>query len=92
MKTKLTISHNGFHGRTTRSIVVIGIPGQRVELSRSQIKKLSRAACGSSDCRCGESMLAGLEQLEPWNPEGPVYVTIPENGTEIAVDGHYPQR
>lgn len=92
MKTKLTITHNGFHGYTTRSIVVDGNPGQRVELSQAQIKKLSRAACGMSDCKCGETMLKACEQPEPWNPEAPVYLTIPETGTEIEVNGNYPQR
>jgi hypothetical protein len=92
MKTKISITHNGFHGYTTRSLTVIGNPGDRVELSPAQIKKLSRAACGMSDCRCGESMLAACEQPEPWNPEAPVYLTIPETGTEIEVSGNYPRR
>lgn len=92
MKTKLTINYNGFHGYTSCSIVVDGNPGDRVQLSTSQVKKLKRKACGMSDCRCGESMLKACEQPEPWNPESPVFLSIPEAGTEINVRGNYPQR
>ncbi len=92
MKTKLTITHNGFHGYISCSIIVSGNPGDRVELSPAQIKKLSRAACGMSDCRCGESMIAACYRPEPWNPEGRTFLTIPETGTEIEVSGNYHQR
>jgi hypothetical protein len=88
MKTKLTINHNGFHGYTTRLIIVSGNPGDRVELSQAQIKKLSRAACSSSDCRCGESMIPF--QPEPWTDRA--FLTIPEIGKAIDVSGNYPQR
>ena len=88
MKTKLTINHNGFHGYTARSIIVSGNPGDRVELSPAQIKKLSRAACGMSDCRCGESLIPF--QPEPWTDRA--FITIPSDGTEIEVSGNYPQR
>lgn len=91
MKTKITINHNGFHGYNARSIVVDGKPGERVELSCSQVKKLERAGCGCSDCKCGESLLAACEIPEPWMPDSPVFLTIPTEGNEISVRGNYPQ-
>lgn len=90
MKTKITITHNGFHGYTSRALVVDGKPGEKVELSDSQIKKLSRGACGSSDCRCGETMLKALSDYGM--AYEPRYLTIPEVGTEIEINGNYPQR
>lgn len=92
MKTKLTINHNGFHGYTSCSLVVDGNPGDRVQLSDSQVKKLKRKTCGCSDCTCGESLLAACEIPEPWINDSPVFLTIPEDGTEIEVSGNYPQR
>ena len=90
MKTKLTITHNGFHGYTTRSIVVEGNPGEEVELTDSQIRKLSRAACGCSDCKCGETL---LKACSDWGlAYEPRMIQIPEEGTEIEIDGNYPQR
>ena len=90
MKTKLTITHNGFHGYSSKTIVVDGKPGEEVELTDSQIKKLSRAACGCSDCTCGETL---LKALSDWGmSEHPRMIEIPEEGTEIEIDGNYPQR
>lgn len=93
MKTKLTITHNGFHGYTIESIVLPGNPGDKVELSRSQIKKLARAACGMSDCRCGESILNSdiFEDSKPWERNSPIFITIPIE-SEIEISGNYPQR
>lgn len=91
MKTKLTITHNGFHGYTSASLVVEGNPGDRVELSPAQIKKLKRKACGCSDCKCGESLLAACAIPEPWRNDSPVYLIIPVDGTDIDVRGNYPQ-
>jgi hypothetical protein len=88
----ITINHNGFHGRTSRTIDVLGNRGERVELSRSQIKKLARAACGMDDCKCGESMMIACEIDEPWKPDGAVFITIPDSETPIDVVGNYPQR
>ena len=92
MKTKLTINYTGFHGFDARSIVVDGNPGDRVQLTPSQVKKLRRAGCGLADCKCGESMLKVAEIAEPWRDDCPAYITIPESGTEIEVRGNYPQR
>lgn len=92
MKTKLTITHDGFHSLTSRNIVVEGSPGSSIELSPSQIKKLGRAACGMADCTCGESLLFACEIPEPWRPNSPVFITIPEEGTEIKVSGNYASR
>jgi hypothetical protein len=92
MKTKITITHNGFHGYTSRALVVDGKPGEKVKLTSSQIKKLERAACGMKDCTCGESLIP--RQLDAWNwmPGDPIYITIPKVGTEIEINGNYPQR
>lgn len=87
-KMKLTITHNGFHGSTSSSIIVDGNPGDNVELSRSQIKKLDRTACGISECECGESLLVACDATSPF---GPAFIAIPEEGTEINVNGKYPQ-
>jgi len=88
---RLTINHNGFHGFTRRSIVVSGKPGDRVQLSPSQVKRLARVACGMNDCCCGESLLDACI-WEHLDFEDPVYLDIPATGTEIKVRGHYPQR
>lgn len=88
---KITINHNGFHGHTTRAIIVDGKPGQRAELTQSQIKKLARAACGMSDCNCGESLLKAFELKEPWMSDSPTFFTIPDCGAEMEVKGNYPQ-
>lgn len=92
MKTKITITHNGYHGYTSRSLVLDGAPGARVELSSAQIKKLDRAACGIASCRCGESLLIATDRTEPWRPDGPVFINIPTDSLEITVVGNYPQR
>lgn len=93
---KITINHNGFHGHTARTIKVTGKPGERVELTPSQTKKLARAGCGLSECKCGESILDALLRIEGdfydpiHNPRA--YVSVPENGDEIQLTGNYPQR
>ena len=91
MKTKVTISHDGFHGQTQRSITVEGKPGDVVQLSPSQVKKLERAACGINGCKCGESLLHLLDRAEPWNPSGPVTLKIPASKL-IEGKGYYAQR
>lgn len=92
MKTKITIINNGFHGYTTRSIVVDGKPGEEVELTDSQIKKLERAACGVKGCMCGESLIPRQKDAWNWMPGDPLFIKIPEIGTEIEINGNYPQR
>lgn len=89
---KLTINHNGFHGLTSRTIMVRGSVGQRIELSEAQIKKLKRAACGQTECKCGESLLNAdcFEIPAPWESSPKVFVTIPANET-VEVRGNYPQ-
>lgn len=89
---KITINHNGFHGRTSRTIEVAGNAGDRVRLSESQAKKLSRAGCGSLDCKCGESMLGALMKQvdEYWTPGRPAIIILPAEG-EINLRGNYPQ-
>jgi len=90
MKTKLTITHNGFHGYSAKTIVVDGKPGEKVELTDSQIKKLSRVACGSSSCTCGETL---FKALSDWGISyDPRTIEIPKNGTEIKINGNYPHR
>ena len=88
---KITIKHNGFHGWTSHSLIVDGKPGDRVQLTESQVRRLSGKACGMVSCKCGESLLAACDIPEPWNAASPVFLTIPESG-EICVNGNYPQR
>jgi hypothetical protein len=88
---KITINHNGFHGYTSRAIVVSGKPGERVELTPSQIKKLARAACGCHDCSCGESLLKCCDPNYDTFENGPRFILIPTIGNEINVRGNYPQ-
>ena len=93
---KITITHNGFHGYTSRTVELSGEPGERVELTASQIKKLSRAGCGMSDCTCGESILGALlrrdgEFYDPMHSPR-AFISIPEEGSEIRINGNYPQR
>jgi hypothetical protein len=88
---KITINHNGFHGCTICTLNLAGKPGERIELTCSQIKKLSRAACGMSDCKCGESLLAACEELGPWEDAPREFIRIPASGNEINVRGNYPQ-
>ena len=47
---KLKINYNGFHGRSTTTIVVDGKPGDSVTLTESQARKLARAGCSHTDC------------------------------------------
>ena len=89
-KMKLTITHDGFHGETSCTILVCGQPGETVVLSAGQIKKLSRAACGMSDCRCGETMLKALSDYGV--SQEPCLFVIPEDGNEIQLRGSYPQQ
>ncbi len=87
---KITINHNGFHGLTSRTISVHGWYGDLVCLSDSQVRKLARAACGSSTCKCGESLLIACEYFgDPKHTA--VYFKIPAEGNEINVRGNYPQ-
>ncbi len=89
MQTTITIRHNGFHGITTKTIRVWGKPGDTAILSPAQIKKLDRAACGMSDCRCGETM---LKALSDWGfAQEPCKIEIPKGG-EIKIRGNYPQQ
>lgn len=89
---KVTITHNGFHGLNARTINVEGQRGDVVELTESQVKRLKNVACGMSDCRCGESMLAACED-EPRMSFAPrFFIRIPANGADINVTGNYPQR
>ena len=90
---KIVISHDGFHGCTSRTIDVSAQPGERVQLSESQVKKLARAGCGMSDCTCGESILTALMRREDsnWFPGELAFVTMPASGSEISVRGNYPQ-
>ena len=37
-------------------------------------------------------MLKAVEISEPWRDDCPAYLVIPESGTEIDVQGNYPQR
>ena len=84
------ITHNGFHGHTTVALIVSGKPGENVELTDSQIKKLSLAACGSSTCKCGETL---IKACSDWGmTEHPCMIEIPEAGTEIEITGNYPQQ
>ena len=92
MKTKIAITHNGFHGRTTISLIVSGRPGDRVRLSSSQIKKLSNSACGMSDCCCGETMLSACDGYERWDQSNIRYIVVPQLGNNINLIGFYPQR
>ena len=85
---KLTITHNGFHGYTTLSIIVTGKPGETIELTDSQIKRLSRAACGSSACKCGETLLKACSDYGMVSE--PRMIQIPEDGAEIEINGNYP--
>lgn len=89
---KLTITHNGFHGYTSSTLVLNGKPGEQIQLSSSQVRKLKRAACGMSDCKCGESLLDACYVPEPWKDSPAVFIDIPESGNEIKIKGNYPQR
>ena len=89
---RITIRHNGFHGYTDRTLNVDGKPGDVVELTASQVRRLKSAACGSSDCQCGESMLAACEEEPRMSFEPRYFLAIPDEGCEISVDGNYPQR
>lgn len=88
--TTITIRHNGFHGWTSLCLRVGGDaePGRLVRLTDYQVRRLERAACDSSDCRCGESMLGACID---WTPGGPYYLRLPEDGSrEIELRGLYP--
>lgn len=89
---KITIKHNGFHGWSIRAINVKGQPGDVVELTESQVNRLKNAACGVSDCRCGESMLAVCEEGPRISFEPRFFIRIPADGAEIRIAGNYPQR
>ena len=89
---KVTINHNGFHGWNARTINVDGRPGDVVELTESQVKRLKNAACGGSDCKCGESLLAACEEEPRMSHEPRFFIRIPADGSDITVTGNYPQR
>jgi len=87
---KITIIHNGAHGYTDCSIIVQGNPGEEVKLTNSQIKKLDAAGCPCSQCTCGETLLCALSD---WGlADDPHMIRIPEEGSEIKVNGNYPQQ
>lgn len=88
LNMKIKISHNGFHGHTSAIIQVNGRPGDRVRLTPSQVARLKPMACGCSDCKCGESLLAACE--DEARIDGEYWLHIPESG-EIEVQGNYPQ-
>lgn len=88
---KLTINHNGFHGYTRVTLLVKGLPGSRVELTPSQIKRLERAGCGMRDCSCGESVLGALGWRTGLSDGEDPFLEIPEGSKEINVVGHYLQ-
>lgn len=91
-KMKITINHNGFHGWNARTVDVIGKPGDIVELSASQVRRLRNAACGCRDCKCGESLLAACEEDPQMSFSPKYFLRIPTSGSEINVTGNYPQR
>ena len=88
---KLTITHNGFHGTRSRSIIVDGNPDDEVALTELQIWRLGRVACGHPGCTCGETMLVACSD---WGmTDYPHKIRIPADGAaEICVEGYYPQR
>jgi hypothetical protein len=87
----ITIKHNGFHGRTSRTIRVAGKPGDTVELTPSQVRRLRGAACGCSACTCGESMLSACDPESRCGYDPQYIIKIPASGV-VEVDGNYPQR
>jgi hypothetical protein len=88
---KYKITHNGFHGFTSTALVIDGKPGEQVQLSASQAKKLGRAACGMTDCKCGESILNGREFFCD-HTKDVFFITLPESGNQISIKGNYAQR
>ena len=87
-KTKLTVTHNGFHGFTTHSVLGViedevggkygETPGYRVTISKSGAEKFR---CGVADCKCGEHLSESF-----WVPKSAV------EGKSVTVRGLYPQR
>lgn len=80
-----TINHNGYHGYNTVRITVPdgSHEGDLVEVSDLVARRINRAVCGISDCRCGE-------RIARENPNGVGYtVCLPQNGGEHR--GWYPQ-
>lgn len=93
---KLTINHNGFHGRNSATIVVpdTAKPGDIVELSASVCNRLAKVACGVSSCLCGEGFeITGTRYMEDGTPrqsrKDVGYFQIPAEGREVR--GNYPQ-
>ena len=91
MKMRIRINHNGFHGRCSATVIVAGAPGEAVELSASQVRRLRNLACGIKSCECGESLLAACEDETSMSGEPRYFLRIPREGDVIHVSGNYPQ-
>ena len=88
----IKIKYHGFHGLTRAVVRLPGNPqpGELVRLSRSQVRRLARAACGMADCRCGESLLAACELRMRQDYTQYYAIQVPPTGT-LEVWGNYPQ-
>lgn len=73
---RVTFTHNGFHGRSTITIMASTDSGA-VRVSPRVAKRLAAITCGMRDCRCGETPV-----------EDGFRVFIPVSGE---MRGNYPQ-
>ena len=88
---KLTITHNGFHGRNTLTFIAPDgtKPGDTVQVSKAVAYRLNKACCGVAFCLCGEGVAEEENNVRVNGRYTTVYeVTIPRSGE---VRGNYPQ-
>jgi hypothetical protein len=98
---KLTINHNGFHGRNHATVHVTDqdyrdrddIAGY--EITRRQAVRANRRVCGGGDCRCGEHIATYIGgHADTWIIEAD-RITQPEGravtSATIEMRGNYPQ-
>ena len=79
-KTRLVKwTHNGYHGYTSLSVrvPVEAKPGDIIEVSSAVARRLNRAVCGHTECRCGEHVVG-----HSW-PDGPWRLHLPKDGAIV---------
>jgi len=97
--TKLTIEHNGFHGRKTVQIsaqcLVPSTDWQIIYVSSRVARRINRVVCAGGDCQCGEH-IADREYLADnlCDDHNQWSIKLPAINTAGVVEmrGHYPQQ
>lgn len=94
----VTVTHNGFHGRTTLRFRPVAIETHTDDegwsymlctVSERTARRLNDAVCGHETCKCGEKIAEAVWE-PPYNRPAGYRVVVPADGSEVR--GHYPQQ